>query len=84
MEEKRVELEPAVTIGDHELIPIAWTVGHPVVKPRTLRVAMCREALGVIVRDDVGLRVFLADGRVMTADELVVAHPSLAGSVAAL
>lgn len=84
MEERRLELEPAVRIGDRELIPIAWTVGRPVVKSHTLRVAMCREAFGVIVRDDNGLRVLLADGRVLTVNELVAAHPSLEAAVSSL
>ena len=84
MEERRLELEPAVRIGNYELIPIAWTVGRPVVKAHALRVAMCREALGVIVRDDDSVRVFLSDGRVITVGELVASYPSLEAVVSSL
>jgi hypothetical protein len=78
MEEKRLELERAVTIGGRVLFPIAWTVGRPAIGRHSLRVAMVREAFGVIVRDDEGVRVFLTDGRTVSVDELVDTCPSLA------
>jgi hypothetical protein len=84
MEERQLELEPAVTMCGHELIPIAWTVGRPVVHGHALNVAMCREALGVIVREDASLRVLMADGRALTAAQLMAEHPSLRDAVSAL
>ena len=81
MEERRLELEPAVTIGGRELIPIAWTVGRPVMRGHSLYMAMCREALGVILRDDSGLRVLLADGRALTTAQLMAEQPSLRDAV---
>jgi hypothetical protein len=84
MEERRLELEPAVTIGGHELIPIAWTVGRPVMRGHALYMAMCREALGVIVREDASLRVLMADGRVLTTAQLMAEQPSLRDAVSAL
>jgi len=84
MKERRLELEPAVTIGGRELIPIACSVGRPVIRGHVLNVAMCREALGVIVRDDSGLRALLADGRELTMAQLVAEHPLLHDAVSAL
>ncbi len=43
-----------------------------------------REALGVVVRDSFGLTVLMADGRELTASELVAEHPSLRDAVSAL
>lgn len=77
MEERRLELEPAVNVGGWVLIPIAWTVGRPVLRRRSLSAAMCREAFGVVVRDQAELRVLLCDGRVMSLDELATDYPSL-------
>ena len=84
MEERRLELERAVTVHGRELIPIAWTVGRPVMRGHALNVAMCREALGVIVRDDSGLRVLMADGRALTTAQLMAEQPSLRDAVSAL
>ncbi len=84
MEERVVELEPTVRIGGYELIPIARTVGWPVVRPDGLLVAMVREALGVIVRDNSGLRVLLADGRELTVWQLVAEYPTVAFDVSSL
>jgi len=84
MEERRLELERAVTVHGRELIPIAWTVGRPVMRGHALNVAMCREALGVIVQDDSGLRVLMADGRALTTAQLMAEQPSLRDAVSAL
>ncbi len=84
MEERVVDLEAAVRVGDHELIPIAGTVGRPVVRSDGLLVAMVREALGVIVRDRSGLRVLLADGRELTVEQLVAEYPTVASDVSSL
>lgn len=83
-QEKRLELEPEVRMGDRVLIPVAWTVGRPVVRRHGLTACMCREALGVIVRDDEGFRVLLCDGRVLSLSELVEECPSLHDAVAGL
>jgi hypothetical protein len=84
MEEKRLELERAVTIGGRVLFPIAWTVGRPAIGHHSLRMTMVREAFGVIVREDEEVRVFLTDGRIVSPAELVDMYPSLRDAVAAL
>jgi hypothetical protein len=45
---------------------------------------VCREALGVIVRDPSGCRVLMADGRQLTTAQLVAEHPSLRDAVCRL
>lgn len=84
MEERRLELEPAVMIGRRGLFPIAWTVGRPVIRGHVLSMAMCREALGVIVRDSAGLRALMADGRELTVAQFVAEYPSLHDAVSDL
>ena len=71
-------------IAGRVLIPIVWTVGRPVVRGHSLTMTMCREALGVIVRDDAESRVFLVDGRVMSLEELSAEYPELKDPVSSL
>ncbi len=84
MDERRLEVEVPLRVSGRELIPIAWTIERTVMRRHGVMVAMCREAFGVIIRDDAGLRVLLVDGRDISADELLAEHPSLADAVAAL
>ena len=73
-----------MTVGGRELYPVAWTVGRPAIGHHSLRVAMVREAFGVIVRDGDGVRAYLVDGRVVTLTELAAEYPSMADAVATL
>ncbi len=126
MEERRVELERGVRVGDYDLFAIALMVRRPgrlcgcgedgrrdvpVTGPRCgpcsggspgvmrrimpfrrhgacacfcAATVVCREALGVIVRDSSGLRVLMADGRELTTTQLVAEYPSLHDAVSAL
>ncbi len=84
MEERRLELEPAVSVGGREVIPIAWTVSRRDVRGGILNSVVVREAFGVIIRDSDACRVLLCDGRTMTFDELAAEYPSLRDTAAAL
>ncbi len=84
MQERQVELESALRVAGHDLIPIVWTSGRRVWRSGSLMIAMCREAIGVIVQDGTGLRVFLADGREITVEQLLCEYPSLRDGVSSL
>ncbi|MBN1857509.1 MAG: hypothetical protein JW846_11225 [Dehalococcoidia bacterium] len=82
--QKKVELEPAVTISGFTMVPVALTVSYAASRGWNATTVVCREALGVIVREAPSLRVYLADGRTLSLDEFVSIYPSLADAVAAL
>ncbi len=84
MGQRQVELESAVHVAEHDLIPIVCTVGRRDWFSKGFMMAICREAIGVIVRDDAGLRAFLTDGREITIEQLVSQYPSLSDAVSAL
>ena len=84
MEERRLALEAAVSVGGREVIPIAWTVSRCDVGRGMLNLVVVREAFGVIIRDTAGCRALLCDGRTMTLDELAALSPGLRDPLAAL
>jgi hypothetical protein len=83
-EERRIELEAAITVGRRTLVPLAWTLGRSSVHGNRLNMVMCREAFGVIVYDGSASRVLFADGSESSLEELVRRYPSLADAVATL
>lgn len=84
MEERRLELEPAVNVDGREIVPIAWTVSRCGVRGLLLNLVVVREAFGVITRDAAGCRALLCDGRTMSLDELAALCPDLREPLAAL
>lgn len=84
MEERRLALEPAVSVGGREVIPIAWTVSRCDIRGSLLNLVVVREAFGVIIRDPAACRALLCDGRTMTLDELATGCPDLREPLAAL
>lgn len=84
MGHRQVELEPAVRVAGHDLIPIVWTVERRDWLPTGFMMAMCREAIGIIVRNRAGLHVYLADGRDVTIEQFVSEYPSLTDVVSGL
>jgi len=84
MEEGRVELEGGVRVGDYDLFAIAQTVRRPAVRAHGMTVALTREAIGVVVRGPSGVTALMADGRLLSIEQLLAEHPSLVDAVSAL
>lgn len=78
MQERQVDLEPAVRVMGREVIPIVWTVAHRVERPGAFMAIMSREAIGVIVCDQSGSLAFMTDGRELSIEQLLFEYPSLA------
>ncbi|MCK5213313.1 MAG: hypothetical protein KAQ74_05255 [Dehalococcoidia bacterium] len=82
--QKKVELEPLVAISGLEMIPVALTVSLATSGGRSGTIAVCREALAVIVADGDNPHVLLVDGRSVSLDEFLSEYPSLRDPVAGL